>query len=224
VNEGLDRFAEPLLHALVAAVLLILAVCAHEAGHAWAALKRGDPTAAERGRISLLPFTHFDWVGCVLLPVLLVWSQAGLVFGYAKPTPVDPGRLKRPKADFSLVALAGPAANLVLALGLGALGALGFRGLGLVSPEAGLLVGAAISINITLACVNLLPLPGFDGLKALYAFLPDEWCWRLQRGERYFLVILLVAAWFNALDLALYPAFWLGRVLCSLAGVPLPAL
>jgi Zn-dependent protease len=224
VIDGLDRFAEPLLHALVAAVLLVLAVSVHESGHAWAALKRGDPTAAERGRLSWLPFSHFDLVGCLLLPLILVLAHAGFIMGYGRPTPVDPGRLKRPKADFSLVSLAGPAANLALALGLSLLGALGFQGLKLDSPEAALLLGAAIAINVTLACVNLLPLPGFDGLKALYAFLPDEWCWRLQRGEGLFLGVLLLAVLFGAMDLALYPSFWLGRALCTLAGVPLPAL
>ena len=222
--DGLDRFAEPLLHAAVCAVLLLLAVSAHEAGHAWAAQRRGDPTAAAQGRLSLLPFSHFDWIGCLLFPVLLVWAHSPYIIGFGRPTPVDPGRLKRPKADFSLVALAGPLANLALALALTLLGALGFQGLGLHSPEGALLLGAAIAINITLACFNLLPLPGFDGLKALYAFLPDEWCWRLQRGERYFLMVLLLAAWLGPLDLALYPGFWLSRVLCGLAGVPLPAL
>ena len=95
--------------------------------------------------------------------------------------------------------------------------------MGLRSPEAGLLLGVAIAINVMLAFFNLLPLPGFDGLKALYVFLPDEWCWRLQRGERYFLVIMLLAAWFGPLNMALYPGFWLSRLLGGLAGVPVPA-
>jgi len=208
----------------VVTVLLILAVSVHEAGHAWAALQRGDPTAADKGRLSWLPFSHFDLVGCLLLPALLVWAHAGFIMGYGKPTPVDPGRLKRPKADFSLVSLAGPGANLAAALSLALIGALAFHGLKLDNPPAALLLGSAIAINVTLACVNLLPLPGFDGLKALYAFLPDEWCWRLQRGERFFLTVMLLAAWFGALDLALYPGFWLGHALCGLAGVPLPVL
>lgn len=203
----------------MAAVLLLLAVSVHEAGHAWAALKRGDPTAAEKGRVSLLPFTHFDLVGCLVLPALLAWIHAPFILGFGKPSPVDPGRLKRPKADFSLVAAAGPGANLSLALGLTLAGAAIFQGLKWQSPEGALLFKAAIAINVTLAWLNILPLPGFDGLKALYAFLPDEWCWRLQRGERYFLMILLLAAWFGALDAALIPGFWLSDRLCDLAGV-----
>jgi Zn-dependent protease len=85
-------------------------------------------------------------------------------------------------------------------------------------------LGAAVSINVTLACVQLLPLPGFDGLKVLYAFLPDEWCWQLQRSERYFLLVLAMAVGLNALDWALYPGLQLSRWLCAAAGVPMPAL
>jgi Zn-dependent protease len=226
VNEGLDRFAEPLLRVAVALVLVLLAVSVHAAGQAWMALRRGDPTAASAGRVSLWPLAHFDWIGCVFLPAVLVLSPApgGLILGYGRPVPVDPGGLKRPKADFSLVAVAGPAANLLLALGLAFLGALLFQGLKLESPAAALLLGAAIHINVILACVQLLPLPGFDGLKALYAFLPDEWCWHLQRGERYFLLVLAMAVFFHALDWALYPGLQLSRWLCTAAGVPLPAL
>ena len=70
----------------------------------------------------------------------------------------------------------------------------------------------------------LFRLPGFDGLKALYVFLPDEWCWTLQRSERYFLIVLAMAAFFRVLDWALYPGLQLGRWLCAFAGVPMPAL
>jgi Zn-dependent protease len=226
VIEGLDRFAEPLLRLVVALVLVLMAVSVHAAGQAWVALRRGDPTAASAGRISLWPLAHFDWIGCVFLPAVLVLTPVpgGLILGYGRPIPVDPGRLRRPKADFSLVAAAGPASNLALALGLALAGALVFHGLKLDSPEAALLLGAAICINVTLACVQLLPLPGFDGLKALYAFLPDEWCWHLQRGERYFLLVLAMAVGFHALDWALYPGLQLSRWLCAAAGVPLPAL
>ena len=224
--EGLDRFAEPLLRVTVAVVLVILAVSARAMGQAWMALKRGDPSAKDAGRMTLLPFTHFDWVGCVLLPatLVLIQPQANLLIGYARPVPVNPSRLKRPKADFSLVALAGPGANLTLAIFLSMVGAVAFQSLKLDNQEAALLFGAAITINVMLACVHLLPLPGFDGLKALYVFLPDEWCWTLQRSERYFLIVLAMAAFFRVLDWALYPGLQLGRWLCAFAGVPMPAL
>ena len=108
VIDGLDPLADPLLHLAIAVGMLLLAVSVHEAGHAWAALKRGDPTALRAGRVSLLPFSHFDWIGCLFFPVLLVWAHSPYIIGFGRPTPVDPASLKHPKADFSLVSLAGP--------------------------------------------------------------------------------------------------------------------
>jgi Zn-dependent protease len=221
--EGLPAFTETPARIAVAVSLMLLAVSAHEAGHAWAADRCGDPTARKAGRVSLLPFTHIDPVGSLLLPALLALVKAPFIIGYARPTPVDPARLRRPKPDFSLVAAAGPAANLAMALAFSLLGGFLFRGLGFESAELGLLLGGAIAVNAWLACLNLLPLPGFDGLKALYAFLPDEWCWRLQAGERYFLVVLVLATWLGALNIALLPGLWLSRWLCAAAGVGLPS-
>lgn len=225
-----------MLRLAVGLPLLLLAVAAHEAGHAWAAWRLGDPTARDQGRVTLLPFAHFHWLGCLALPGLLLALKAPFLLGYGKPTPVDPGRLRNPKAGFSLAALAGPAANLGLALALAAGGALAFRVLGAESPEAAHVLGVALVVNAWLGCVNLLPLPGFDGLKVLYAFLPEEWCWRLQRSDAFFLVLLGTAVllsavhpgfrafFFGLLGLALAPAAALSGRLCLLAGVPLPPL
>jgi Zn-dependent protease len=204
--------------------LLLLAVSAHEAAHAWAARWRGDDTAARLGRLSLLPFVHVDLWGTLVLPGLLVAMQSPFLIGYAKPTPVDPGRLRRPKADFSVVALAGPVGNLALALALTLVGALAFVWLGVESAEARLIVAAGIFLNVMLACLNLLPLPGFDGMKALYFLLPDRWCWRLQQAEPYFLVILVLAAFTQVLDLALLPVHPITDALCTIAGTGRPSL
>lgn len=203
---------------LVLLCMLLLALSVHEAAHAWAALRLGDPTAAVQGRTSLLPFRHIDPVGTVLLPGLLLLMQAGFLIGYAKPTPVDPGRFKDPKAGFAWVALAGPAANLGLALGLALLGAVLSQGLGLDDPGLAGLLGAGILVNALLAWLNLLPLPGLDGLKALYRFLPDAWCWVLHRAERWFILILVLAAWTGALGPLLRPGLDLGRLLIAWAG------
>jgi Zn-dependent protease len=205
--------------ALVLLPVLLLAVSAHEAAHAWAALRLGDPTAEKEGRVSLLPFSHIDLVGSLLLPGLLLMMQAPFVIGYAKPTPVDPGRFRDPKAGFSVVALAGPAANLLVALLLALAGAVLLRGLGIENSALSQLLSAGILINALLAVFNLLPLPGFDGLKACYAFLPDSWCWRLQRAERWYIVILILAAWTKLLSWAGLPGLMLGRFLCRLAGL-----
>jgi Zn-dependent protease len=204
--------------------MLLLAVSAHEAAHAWVARWRGDDTAARQGRLSLLPFVHVDLWGTLLLPGLLVAMQSSFLIAYAKPTPVDPGRLRRPKPDFSLVALAGPAGNLAMALFFTGLGALLFGGLEVDSTEARLIVAVGIFLNVMLACLNLLPLPGFDGMKVLYLFLPDRWCWRLQQAEPYFMVILVVAAFTQVLNLALLPVHPITDALCTVAGTGRPSL
>jgi Zn-dependent protease len=215
---------EALVRLLVYVPLLLLAMSVHEAAHAWVAFKRGDPTAKDLGRVTLLPFAHIDLWGSLILPGMLLAMQAPFLFGYAKPTPVNPGLLRSPKRDFSLVALAGPGANLLLALLFAGFGALAFRGLGIASPEARLLVGAGILINVLLGWINLLPLPGLDGLKALYVFLPDEWCWRLQRGNQYLFPVMLFVLILGLLNLALVPAFVVGSGLCSVAGAGQPTL
>lgn len=215
---------ETLTRLLLYLPLLLLAVSAHEAAHAWTARWRGDDTAARQGRLTLLPFAHVDLWGTLILPALLVAMQSSFLIAYAKPTPVDPGRLRRPKADFSLVALAGPAGNLALALLLTLLGSLLFAWLGVESVEARLIIAAGIFLNVMLACLNLLPLPGFDGMKALYVVLPDRWCWRLQQAEPYFLVILVLAAFTQVLNLALVPVDSITDLLCTVAGTGRPNL
>ena len=201
--------------------LTLMALSAHEAAHAWVARWRGDRTAEEQGRLTLLPFAHVDPVGTLALPILMAVS-GGPVIGYAKPTPVDPSRLKRPKLDYSLVALAGPLSNLALALALALLGMVLVRALDLQSPASDLLLGMAIFINVVLGFFNLAPLPGFDGLKALYVLLPDEWCWRLSRAEPFFIVVLVMGLYLGLFRYLLIPADAATRALCGLAGIPLP--
>lgn len=204
--------------------MLLLAVSAHEAAHSWAAQRLGDDTAASQGRVSLLPFTHVDLWGTLILPLVLLAMGSSFLIGYAKPSPVNAGRLRRPKRDFSLVALAGPLGNLALALALTLLGALLFGFLGIDSAAGRLLVAAGIFVNALLACLNLLPLPGFDGLKVLYVFLPERWCWRLQRADSLFFLVLALAAFTQVLDLALWPAHALTGLLCTWAGTGWPQL
>lgn len=152
-----------------------------------------------------------------------------ILVAYAKPTPVDPARLKKPQRDFSLVAVAGPLGNLAAALGLALVGAVAFRYFGAESSEARLLVGAGIECNLALAWLNLMPLPGFDGLKALYAFLPGEWCWRLHRAERFhlYLLVLIVSVWMlmpdqESLGAFYYPLVRPAKALMAFAGTELP--
>lgn len=215
---------ETLLNLAVYLPLLLLGVSVHEAAHAWTAYKRGDPTARNLGRTSLLPFGHVDLLGTLLLPGMLMAMGAPFLFGYAKPTPVNPGRLKAPKRDFSLVALAGPLANFALALAFAAAAFVCLRVLGLGGDAARAVLAAGIVVNVLLGWINLLPLPGFDGIKVLYVLLPDEWCWRLQRGNRWLFLVLIAFLLFGWLDYCLAPAYFLGSGLCSWAGTGQPSI
>jgi Zn-dependent protease len=175
----------------------LLAISVHESAHAWMALKRGDNTAAQRGRISLYPPRHIDFFGSIVLPILSK-AALGFFYGYAKPTPVDPAKLRRPKADFSLVALAGPLANLGLALLSAVAGRMLLPWVAQARPLL-VLLEASVELNLCLGVLNLCPLPGFDGMKALYVLLPDSWCWRLNRAERWGMIFLLLASALGAL-------------------------
>ena len=209
------------IRVLLTLPLTLMALSAHEAAHAYAAYLLGDKTAQERGRLTLMPFAHIDPFGTVALPLLLALG-GGPVFGYAKPTPVDPSRLRSPKLGYSIVALAGPASNLLLALSLSLAGLLLVRGLDLRSASLELVLGMGIFINVILGFFNLLPLPGFDGLKVLYAVLPDSWCWRLNRAEGLFIVVLVMGVYLGLFIRLSTPAYSATDALCRLAGIPFP--
>lgn len=209
-----------LLKVVIALPLLLLALSVHESAHAWVALKLGDSTAAEQGRISLYPPRHLDMMGSLLLPLFTLWiSKGGFAYGYARPTPVDPSRLLKPKRDYSLVALGGPVSNLGLALIFAAAARL-TAGLGV--PAFGDVLGWGITLNVLLGCINLLPMPGFDGIKALYVFLPDSWCWRLNRAEPFFFMVLLLGLYLHLLDWVFVPINVMVLLLCGWSGATVP--
>lgn len=155
-------------------MILLASLSFHEAAHAWASNKLGDPTAKMLGRLTLNPLVHIDWIGTVAFPLVLALS--GLpVFGWAKPVPVDMRYLKSPRRDFAIVAAAGPASNVILAVGLIVL--LQLQG-GLV-PETGVtrmgvIFYNAIYINLILAVFNMLPIPPLDGGNVLAGLVPES--------------------------------------------------
>ncbi len=152
-------------------IVLLFSVVIHEVSHGWAALKLGDDTAEKMGRLTLNPIPHLDIFGSILLPLFLIISRAGIIFGWAKPVPYNPLKLRKPGRDSALLALAGPAANFSLALffslliRIGANSALGLAFL----PFLGIIV----QINLILAIFNLLPIPPLDGSKILFYFFPS---------------------------------------------------
>ena len=194
------------------AVPILAAVVLHELAHGYVAFRLGDPTAARLGRLTLNPFAHVDLFGTVLLPLILLFTGAPFLFGYAKPVPVNFLNLRNPRRGMVLVALAGPGMNLLLA----GLSALAFRSLlSLHIPDNELLTSNltvialmakySVAINVSLAVFNLLPLPPLDGGRAATGLLPRLPALALARLEPYGMLILLMLLMTGLLDHFLRP-------------------
>ncbi len=173
------------------ALPVIFAITVHEAAHGYAARHFGDMTAHAAGRISLNPMRHIDPVGTILVP-LLTMLAGGILFGWAKPVPVNFGRLRHPKRDMLWVAAAGPGSNLAMAL----LWALAYKFSGSLgesfSLPLSLMAQGGITINVVLMVLNLLPLPPLDGGRIAVSLLPHPLAWKFARIEPYGFIILLV--------------------------------
>jgi Zn-dependent protease len=149
---------------------LVMSIVMHEVAHGYMAHSLGDPTARLAGRLTLNPLKHIDPFGSVILPTLLFLSSAGMIFGWAKPVPYNPYNLRNQKWGESLVALAGPATNVLLAVIFSVIIRVGVQSD--VSPEFVDISYYIVYINILLACFNMIPVPPLDGSKVLSALLP----------------------------------------------------
>jgi Zn-dependent protease len=170
---------------------VIFAVTFHEAAHGFVAYRFGDDTARRAGRMTLNPLAHVDPLGTVLLPALL-YVTSGFLFGYAKPVPVNFGRLHRPRRDMVLVALAGPGMNILLAI----ISSLLFYGIGWV-PSGGARWAAenlvhSLQLNAVLCVFNMLPFPPLDGGRVAVGILPRFLARPLARVEPYGMLILML--------------------------------
>jgi Zn-dependent protease len=193
------------------AIPVIFAITLHEAAHGYVARHFGDLTAWRMGRVSLNPVRHIDLIGTIAVPLaILVASKlfggAGILFGWAKPVPVNFHALRSPKRDMLWVAAAGPAANLLMALGW----AMVLKLLIAVPPNAftlpaSLMAEAGIGVNIVLMVLNLLPILPLDGGRIAFSLLPDGLAQRYAGLERFGLPILLVLLFTNVLGLILSP-------------------
>lgn len=182
-------------------VLVMFSAIVHEVAHGWAALRCGDPTAKEAGRLTLDPRAHLDGFGSIVLPLIMAFL-GGPVFAFARPVPYNPRRLRNPRRDELVVALAGPASNLLQALlGWGVLcavyrwavpawaaGALPFW----LVDGAVTLLATYMSVNLVLCFFNLVPFPPLDGSKVLLFFLKGEARARFYELERYAMPVLII--------------------------------
>ena len=173
------------------ALPVLLAITFHEAAHAWAAWLCGDPTAKQQDRLSFNPIKHIDPVGTILVPAMLIMSGSGMLFGWAKPVPVNTRNLRVPRRDMMLVAAAGPAANMVIAfVSVLLLYAVPFLS-GDIAIWANETLFNSIQLNIILAVFNMIPLPPLDGGKVAVGMLPHRQAVKLGSLERFgFLIVL----------------------------------
>lgn len=193
------------------ALPVLLAITLHEAAHGYVARHFGDPTAHLAGRITLNPFKHIDLVGTILVPagilaISTLFGGGGILFGWAKPVPVNFSRLRNPKADMLWVAAAGPFTNLVMAIGWAMVFKIASSG-----PETAYtlpmlrMAEAGILINAVLMFLNLLPIPPLDGGRIAVSLLPGKLAWQFSRLEPYGFPILLILLFTGVLGAILWP-------------------
>ena len=176
------------------ALPVLFAITVHEAAHGYAARHFGDDTAWKMGRVTLNPVVHIDPMGTILMPLLLYFATSGaFLFGYAKPVPVRFGNLRHPKRDMVWVALAGPAANLVMALLWGALLYV-LHGAGITEVFFLKMCQGGALVNVVMFAFNLFPLPPLDGGRIVVGLLPLKQAMAFSRIEPYgfFIVMALV--------------------------------
>jgi Zn-dependent protease len=187
---------------LISFPLFLIAIVIHEYAHGWVASKLGDPTAKQAGRLTLNPLAHIDPMGTILLPVMLALMKSPVVFGWAKPVPVNFSLLRHPKKDMLWVSMAGIGANLLLAVIFAFL-----LKAGLFPPNSygQIVLTLGILINLVLAVFNAIPIPPLDGSKILLALLPRDLAYSYLRIERYGFVILIGLLWLGLLDRVIWP-------------------
>lgn len=192
---------------------LIFAITVHEAAHAYAANRFGDNTANLYGRLSLNPMNHIDPIGTVVFPLISIvmgsmMGGAGLIFGWAKPVPINFGKLRNPKRDIFWVASAGPLSNLVMAV----IWALAMKGTTYLpgsyfSTPLFMMGQAGVGINISLMILNMLPILPLDGGRMVFSLLPKTQAMKYAQTERYGMWIILILLMIGGLNFIIQPLY-----------------
>jgi Zn-dependent protease len=191
-----------LLEAALMAIVLLFSVIVHEVDHGYVALLNGDPTAKMLGRITLNPAPHIDPIGTIILPLLLLISHAGILFGWAKPVPVNPLNYRNYRWGEFAVSAAGPVSNLVLAAIFSILVRMGFNNPGLMQ-----MAYFGVSINIFLALFNLIPIPPLDGSHILALFLPRDLARMYDYLQPVGFILILILFYTGIMGVLLMPLY-----------------
>jgi Zn-dependent protease len=206
-------------------IALIFSIIIHEVSHGFAAEMLGDPTARLQGRLTLNPIPHIDPIGSILVPAILVFANAGFLFGWAKPVPYNPYNLRNQKWGEAIVAAAGPGVNFLLALVFGLIVRFGA---GTLSDTFVALAGIVVLVNVMLAFFNLLPIPPLDGSKILRSVLPLRANLAYQRFEALLMSggLLLTLLFFWVLFMLVGPFIFgvLGFLFSVFTGMPIGAV
>ena len=211
---------------IISYIVLLLAISIHECSHAWSANRLGDPTAKKLGRITLNPIAHIDLIGTVLIPIFIIMTGSGILFGWAKPVPVNPYNLRNPRKDNLWVSFAGPLSNLSLAI----LSALTYHliffwsGSSFFSSEwvfflkpLTLFILFSTQLNVILAIFNLIPIFPLDGSGVLMGLLPHEAAMTYEKTRPYGFLILIVLLYTGILGSIIGPVY---SIIIKLLGIP----
>ncbi len=172
---------------IITIVILIFSVIVHEVAHGYAANALGDPTARLAGRLTLNPAPHIDIIGSILVPAFLVFTHAGILFGWAKPVPYNPYNLKNQRWGEAIVALAGPATNLAIAILFAFVARAAAAGI--LPAAAGAFAMIIVFVNLFLGMFNLIPIPPFDGYTLLSGILPYKHTMKMRSVEQHIMAM-----------------------------------
>lgn len=199
----------------VMALPLVFAIVLHEVAHGWVANKLGDHTARDMGRLTLNPIPHIDLFGTIIMPALLILLTDGkMVFGYAKPVPINPYNFKNPKKDMALSSLAGPGVNLAMALAFTLILRVALPAFDGIMPQQmwewmaipiTYMLYYGVLINVVLAVLNMIPIPPLDGSRLIYWILPDRLASTYYRLEPFGTIILLLLLMTGMLGRLIWP-------------------
>ncbi|MCD6587320.1 MAG: site-2 protease family protein [Candidatus Fermentibacteraceae bacterium] len=184
-------------------VMVFFSVVCHEIAHGFVAYRLGDPTASRMGRLSFNPIVHVDLFGTIILPAILLMTKSPFLFAWAKPVPVNPAYFRNPRKGMMLVAMAGPAANLAIAVVLSVV--LHLSGSFLPAFLAKTFAWVSL-INIMLMVFNLIPIPPLDGSRIVARFLKGRALWHYMKLERYGMFIVFGLLFLGVISTILLPA------------------